>query len=38
MMEEYSATNVLDQSKEETSFEELWERIIKMGLKYYENM
>lgn len=38
MTEEDSATNILNQSKEETGFEELWDRIIKMGLKYYKNM
>ena len=37
-MTEDSATNILNQSKEETGFEELWDRIIKMGLKYNKNM
>ena len=38
MLEEDPVTNILNQSKEETSLEELWDMIMKIGLEYYEKM
>ncbi|GAB1303511.1 S100 calcium-binding protein A7-like 2 [Apodemus speciosus] len=38
MLEEDPATNILNQSKEKTSLEELWDMIMKIGLEYYEKM
>ena len=38
MLEEDPATNTLNQLKEETSLEELWDVIIKIGLEYFKKM
>ena len=38
MLEEDPATNILNQLMEETSLEELWDMIMKIGLEYHEKM
>ena len=38
MLKEDPATNILNQPKQETSLEELWDTMIKIGLEYCEKI